>query len=66
MTLVGGGAHAHSTAMVQQAIVGEIENARRSAALRFRLTFAFVWILISVGIILSLSAANAWNWEFVF
>ncbi|HEX7195214.1 MAG TPA: amino acid ABC transporter permease [Candidatus Limnocylindria bacterium] len=62
----GGGAHAQSTMMVQQAIVGQIHEARRAAALRFRLTFAFVWILIIVGIILSLSAANAWNWEFVF
>jgi polar amino acid transport system permease protein len=62
----GGGAHAQSTMMVEQAIVGQIDQARRAAALRFRLTFAFVWILIIVGIILSLSAANAWNWEFVF
>ena len=62
----GSGAHAQSTLMVEQAIVGQVEHARRAAALRFRLTFAFVWILIIVGIILSLSAANAWNWEFVF
>jgi polar amino acid transport system permease protein len=62
----GGGAHAQSQTMVDHSIVGRIEGARTRAALRFRLTFAAVWIAIIAGIGVALAAANAWNWEFVF
>ena len=61
----GGGVHAQSTMMVEHAIVGQIDRAQRSAALRFRLTFALVWILIVAGIGVALAAADAWDWDFV-
>ena len=61
----GGGAHAQSQLMVDHSIVGQIADARRAATLRWRLTFAAVWIAIILGIGVALAAANAWNWEFV-
>ncbi|HEU4848978.1 MAG TPA: amino acid ABC transporter permease [Terrimesophilobacter sp.] len=61
----GGGAHAQSELLVTTPIVGDIAAARRAASLRFRLTFAFVWVAIIGGIAIFLAAANAWDWEFV-
>ena len=61
----GGGAHAQSQVIVDHSIVGQIADARRVATLRWRLTFAAVWIAIILGIGVALAAANAWNWEFV-
>jgi polar amino acid transport system permease protein len=61
----GGGAHAQSEFMVAAPIVAEVAAARRTASLRFRLTFVFVWIAIIGGIAIFLAAANAWDWEFV-
>jgi polar amino acid transport system permease protein len=66
MSYAGGGAHAQSQAMADHSIVGRIDAARSRATLRFRLTFAAVWIAIIAGIGVALAAANAWNWEFVF
>jgi polar amino acid transport system permease protein len=47
-------------------IVGEVAAARRSASLRWRLTYVAVWLAIIAGIILVLMQADAWDWEFVF
>ena len=60
----GGGAHAQSQSMVDHSIVGRIAAAQGTARLRFRLTFAAVWIAIIAGIGVALAAANAWDWEF--
>jgi polar amino acid transport system permease protein len=61
----GGGAHAQSEFIPMAPIVEDIAAARRAASLRFRLTFAFVWIAIIAGIAIFLAAADAWDWEFV-
>lgn len=46
-------------------IVGEIAAARRAATLRWRLTFAFVWLVIIAAIAVFLAVADAWDWDFV-
>lgn len=64
----GGGAPAQSAAMfaTEAPIVAEIAGARRSATLRWRITFLGVWLAIIVGVILVLMQADAWDWDFVF
>jgi polar amino acid transport system permease protein len=64
MTSGGSAAHAPSQSMVP--IVEQVADARRRSRLRWRLQFAAVWIAIVAGVILALSAADAWDWEFVF
>ncbi|HET8776299.1 MAG TPA: amino acid ABC transporter permease [Candidatus Limnocylindria bacterium] len=62
----GGGAHAQSQLMADQAaIVGRIADARRAATLRWRSIFVIVWLAIIVGVILALMQADAWDWDFV-
>ena len=46
-------------------IVEEIASARRTATLRWRLTFAFVWLAIIIGVATVLAVADAWDWDFV-
>lgn len=46
-------------------IVGEVAAARRAATLRWRLTFAVVWLVIIVGVLTLLASADAWDWDFV-
>ena len=61
----GGGAHAESEMIVQPAIiVGQVEAARRSATLRFRIQFVLVWLAIVGLISVGLGLADAWDWEF--
>lgn len=62
-----GGGHAHGDTLVaaHAPIVGQIAVARRAAALRFRLTFIFVWLAIILGVAVFLAVADAWDWEFV-
>ena len=62
----GSGAHAQSELMVAAPIVAEVAAARRSATLRWRVTFFLVWLGIIGGVIFVLMLADAWDWEFVF
>ena len=64
MTFSGGGAHADSQAMVEHPLIHQVAAAKRSMALRFRLTVAFVWLAIVGGIFLAVLAAGAWDWDF--
>jgi polar amino acid transport system permease protein len=66
MTFGGSGAHAQSELMVAAPIVTDVAEARRSARLRWRLTFFFVWLAIIGGVIFVLMLADAWDWDFVF
>lgn len=60
-------AHAQSEAMAagHAPIVGEIASARRVASLRWRLTFIGVWFVVIAGVIVALTQADAWDWDFV-
>jgi polar amino acid transport system permease protein len=64
MSYGGGAAHVQSQSMVP--IVEQMTEARRRSRVRWRLQFFAVWVVIVVGVILALSAADAWDWEFVF
>lgn len=66
MTYAGGGVHAQSESLVvpHAPIVGQVAAARRAAALRWRLTFVFVWLVIIAGVAVTLAAADAWDWDF--
>jgi polar amino acid transport system permease protein len=64
MTFAGGGAHAESQAMVEHPLVGQVADARRRMALRFRLTVVFVWLAIIAAVVIAIGTTNAWNWEF--
>jgi polar amino acid transport system permease protein len=57
-------AHVQSQSAVP--IVEQVTEARRRSRVRWRLQFFAVWVAIVVGVILALSAADAWDWEFVF
>ena len=61
---LAGGTHVESQAMVEQPLVAQVAAARRRMGLRFRLTVAFVWIVLVAGIVIAIGLANAWDWEF--
>jgi polar amino acid transport system permease protein len=64
MSYGSGAAHVQSQSAVP--IVEQVTEARRRSRVRWRLQFFAVWVAIVVGVILALSAADAWDWEFVF
>jgi polar amino acid transport system permease protein len=61
---LAGGTHVESQAMVEQPLVAQVAAARRRMGVRFRLTVAFVWIVLVAGIVIAIGLANAWDWEF--
>jgi polar amino acid transport system permease protein len=70
MTQAGGGAHAHSAALVEPPvppapIVEEIATARRADRVRRRLIFAAVWIVLVGGLGLFLWTAGRVEWGFI-